>query len=254
MGTELSSKESRPPSEPEISNIVIEELPDNVETNPEEVPPQDVNNDDSTSTASPVDIPAADTQFRPNSEQESSQLPESDVTAPVMDQKLPKPSKTPPADANLESPCISEEVPVAHKNSEPALVVKSTLPPHFTERNSPLQQPEPRTGLIPLDPMSQPGLVANGPLSQIKPISPSVSVVKCAGPSSQTNSVDKKHGGKAGFLPWLAGGIVLGASEVGLATWLWKKFGRKGGSDPGRSHSRDLNLEELSHIKLGQNF
>ena len=65
-------------------------------------------------------------------------------------------------------------------------------------------------------------------------------------PSSQVGStVAPKHGGVPSFLPWLLAGIALGASGVGLATWLWRKFsGRKHGKDE-RSHARDWKAEEI---------
>ena len=64
-------------------------------------------------------------------------------------------------------------------------------------------------------------------------------------PSSQVGStVAPKHGGVPSFLPWLLGGIALGASGVGLATWLWRKFSaRKHGKDE-RSHARNWRAEE----------
>jgi len=65
-------------------------------------------------------------------------------------------------------------------------------------------------------------------------------------PSSQLGStVAPRHGGVPTFLPWLIGGIALGASGVGMATWIWRKLsGRKRGRDE-RSHARDWIAEDI---------
>ena len=188
-------------------------------------------------------VPSLEPELHHNSRYESPPPPYSAIAEPRPNSNLELEHPPPPLPPHEPPPVIAS----------PIRPIPPLSPPSIPPSSRPPSRPIPAIPAIPsvpsvpsvtlpisLERLSLPSIPAtpNSPVGYAISLANDPPAAISSGSNPQPSShvetvVAPEEGRGPSFVPWLLGGVVLGVSGLGLATWLWKKFRRRKGETSG---------------------